>query len=230
MRTTRLQPDRRRAAGSGQGRRAIGSAGVTPHAIETSPAATPLRPRRASRRRAPACAAYVLNVKHRRMIRTRGRRSTRVGCAPPGFRRFRRGVFPRLDPGVERADECSRLMGEGLSSGYGVQDQVPARVRWRMSGCAAELLRVAVERVDPTPDRRIGSRMSVAVVGRGAQLRWWGRTSERWSSSCPRGMPRTRTGSGAAPAGTSRTTIALDVGQLLPRAVESNDTSGLVSG
>ena len=61
----------------------------------------PLRPRRASRRRAPACAAYVLNVKHRRMIRTRGRRSTRVGCAPPGFRRFRRGVFPRLDPGVE---------------------------------------------------------------------------------------------------------------------------------
>jgi len=101
MRTTRLQPDRRRAAGSGQGRRAIGSAGVTPHAIETSPAATPLRPRRASRRRAPACAAYVLNVKHRRMIRTRGRRSTRVGCAPPGFRRFRRGVFPRLDPGVE---------------------------------------------------------------------------------------------------------------------------------
>ena len=166
-RTTRLRPDRRRAAGSGQGRRAIGSAGVTPHAIETSPAATPLRPRRASRRRAPACAAYVLNVKHRRMIRTRGRRSTRVGCAPPGFRRFRLGVFPRLDPGVERADECSRLMGYGLSSGYGVQDQVPARVRWRMSGCAAQLLCVAVERVDRTPDRRIGSRMSVAVVGRG---------------------------------------------------------------
>ena len=170
MRTTRLQPDRRRAAGSGQGRRAIGSAGVTPHAIETSPAATPLRPRRASRRRAPACAAYVLNVKHRRMIRTRGRRSTRVGCAPPGFRRFRRGVFPRLDPGVERADECSRLMGEGLSSGYGVQDQVPARVRWRMSGCAAQLLCGAVERVDPTPDRRIGSRMSVAGYAVGAVM------------------------------------------------------------
>src|SRR5664280_2231791 len=35
-RTTRLRPDRRRAAGSGQGRRASGSAGVTPHAIETS--------------------------------------------------------------------------------------------------------------------------------------------------------------------------------------------------
>lgn len=64
----------------------------------------------------------------------------------------------------------------------------------------------------------------------GAQLRWWGKTSDRWSSSCPSGMPRTRTGSGAAPAGTSRTTIALDVGQLLPRAVESNGTSGLVSG
>jgi len=27
----------------------------------------PLRPRRASRRRAPACAAHVLNVRHRRM-------------------------------------------------------------------------------------------------------------------------------------------------------------------
>ena len=110
------------------------------------------------------------DAQHRRMIRTRGRRSTRVGCAPPGFRRFRRGVFPRLDPGVERADECSRLMGEGLSSGYGVQDQVPARVRWRMSGCAAQLLRVAVERVDRTPDRRIGSRMSVAGYAVGAVM------------------------------------------------------------
>src|SRR5665647_3344828 len=49
----------------------------------------------------------------------------------------------------------------------------------------------------------------------GAQLRWWGRTSDRWSSSCPSGMPRTRTGSGAVPAGTSRTTIALDVGHSL---------------
>src|ERR1035437_1126194 len=83
-----------------------------------------------------------------------------------GFTRFQTRNFG-LDPGVERADECSRLMGEELSSGYGVQDQVPARVRWRMSGCAAQLLCVAVERVDPTPDRRIGSRMPVAVVGRG---------------------------------------------------------------
>ena len=64
----------------------------------------------------------------------------------------------------------------------------------------------------------------------GAQLRWWGKASERWRSSCPGGMPRTRTGSGAAPAGTSHTTTALDVGQLLPRAVESNGTSGLGSG
>ena len=53
-------------------------------------------------------------------------------------------------------------MGKGLSCGYGVQDQVPARVRWCMSGCAAQLLFLAVERVDRTPDRRIGSRMSVA--------------------------------------------------------------------
>jgi hypothetical protein len=67
-------------------------------------------------------------------------------------------------------------------------------------------------------------------LAEGAQLRWWGEASDRWSSSCPSGMPRTRTGSGAVPAGTSRTTIALDVGQLLPRAVESNGTSGLVSG
>ena len=230
MRTTRLQPDRRRAAGSGQGRRAIGSAGVTPHAIETSPAATPLRPRRASRRRAPACAAYVLNVKHRRMIRTRGRRSTRVGCAPPGFRRFRRGVFPRLDPGVERADECSRLMGEGLSSGYG------SRIKSRPACGGACLdaqpnccVSLSSESTEPlTVESVHGCRWPWSAEG--AQLRWWGKTSDRWSSSCPSGMPRTRTGSGAAPAGTSRTTIALDVGQLLPRAVESNGTRGLVSG
>jgi hypothetical protein len=49
-------------------------------------------------------------------------------------------------------------------------------------------------------------------LAEGAQLRWWGRTSDQWSSSRPSGMPRTRTGSGAVPAGTSRTTIALDVG------------------
>ena len=72
---------------------------------------------------------------------------------------------------------------------------------------------------------------------RGCQSLWSAECSaevvgkdERPVSSSISGMPRTRTGSGAAPAGTSRTTIALAVGQLLPLAVESKGTSGLVSG
>jgi len=195
MRTTRLQPDRRRAAGSGQGRRAIGSAGVTPHAIETSPAATPLRPRRASRRRATACAAYVLNVKHRRMIRTRGRRSTRVGCAPPGFGRFRRGVFPRLDPGVERADECSRLMEhawdpmatsdqnlpEGLTAGH--RHLLGADQQHRRRGTSPLVRRT---RLQPQPRAQGPSRCPRRLPRRGPNRGSGGRhTADGHTHPCP---------------------------------------------
>ena len=67
------------------------------------------------------------------------------------------------------------------------------------------------------------------ATGGGGQLSWWGSTSDLASVD-----PPAPSGAPLEPAppdsGSSRTMIDFDVGQLLPTAVESSGTSGLVSG